>query len=112
MAELIPPCGGYCKSCVVYKKACAGCVETGGKPFYIEKEKKDVCPVWACSIKQQVEHCGLCKEFPCDKFLECYDPHRGIVTSLRRAGLLALRKKIGNDAWVKWIKNKKIMFGV
>jgi len=94
----IPPCGAYCDNCVVYKKQCAGCIETNGKPFYIKDSGKDICPLWECAIEHKVEHCGLCKEFPSDKFLNWYDPERGIVTALRRAGLLTLRKKIGTDA--------------
>lgn len=108
----IPPCGGYCKNCVVYKKACAGCVETNGKPFHLKKAGKDVCPVWQCAKERKVEHCGICDEFPCDKFLNWYDPKRGVITVLRRAGLLALRKKIGTAAWVKWVENNKVQFGV
>lgn len=108
----IPPCGGYCKNCVVYKKACAGCVETNGKPFHLEKTGKDVCPIWQCAKNYKVEHCGVCDEFPCDKFLNWYDPKRGVVTALRRAGLLALRKKIRTEAWIKWVEDNKIQFGV
>ena len=108
----IPPCGAYCQDCSVYKKRCAGCVETNGKPFHLKDSGKDICPIWKCVTERKVEHCGLCKEFPCDTFLNWYDPERGIVTALRRAGLLALRKKIGTDAWIKWIKDNKIEFGV
>lgn len=50
-------------------------------------------------------------EFPCGKFLNWYDPARSIVKSLRRAGLLALRKRIVDKAWVKRVKEKKIEFG-
>jgi len=107
----IPPCGAYCKNCVAYKKKCEGCIETGGKPYYIEKYGKDVCPIWECTTKLQVKHCGLCKDFPCDLFLEWYDKKRGITPVLRRVGLLALRRKIGTDAWVKWLEDKKIEFG-
>ena len=108
----IPPCGAYCKNCKIYKKLCVGCVETEGKPFFLKEMNLNVCPVWQCAVKHRVEHCGLCKEFPCDEFLNWYDPKRGIVTALRRAGLLALRKKIGDKAWIKWVKDKKIEFGV
>lgn len=108
----IPPCGGYCKNCTAYKKTCAGCVETGGKPFHLKEAEKDVCPVWQCAIEHKVEHCGMCDEFPCNRFLSWYDPKRGIITVLKRTGLLALRKKIGTEAWLKWLKDKKIKFGV
>jgi len=97
----IPPCGGYCKNCVLYKKLCSGCIETCGKPFHVKKSGKDTYPVYECVTKHDIEHCGSCKNFPCDKFLDWYDPKRGIITVLRRAGLLTLRKKIGTKKWVK-----------
>lgn len=108
----LPPCGAYCEKCDAYKKTCAGCVETDGKPFFLKEMNLDICQVWQCVAEHKVEHCGICKEFPCDKFLNWYDPKRGIATSLRRAGLLALRKRIRNEAWVKWIKEKRVEFGV
>ncbi len=107
----IPPCGTYCKNCLAYKKPCAGCIETKGRPYYFKETGEKVCTVWQCAKKRSVEHCGLCIEFPCETFLNKYDRKRGIITVLRRAGLLALRKKIGDKAWVKWIKEKKIEFG-
>jgi hypothetical protein len=107
----IPPCGAYCGSCVAYKRNCAGCIETDGRPFHLEQVKVHVCPVWLCTKSREIEHCGVCDEFPCEEFLSWYDPARGIITVLRRAGLLMLRKKIGADAWIKWIREKEIKFG-
>jgi len=106
-----PPCGVYCKYCVVYKKKCEGCVETAGKPYYVKECGKGICQVWDCATKRAAEHCGLCPKFPCDKFLGWYSPRRGITPVLRRVGLLTLRKKIGTEAWIKWMENKKIEFG-
>jgi len=107
----IPPCGAYCEACKSYGTTCAGCVETNGNPFFLGGMGLDVCPVWQCAEKHEVEHCGNCSDFPCSEFLSWYDPDRGVVTSLRRAGLLALRKRIGEEAWVRWVKEKKIGFG-
>ena len=104
------PCGAYCERCGLYKTKCAGCIETNGKPFYIEKGKS--CPVLKCATEHKVEHCGECEEFPCNEFLDWYDPKRGIVTALRRAGLLVLRKKIGTEAWIKWLEDNDIKLGV
>ena len=106
----LPPCGAYCENCIAYNKVCKGCVETEGKPFHLKKI--DICPVWQCIAEKKLEHCGLCDEFPCEKFLRWYDPKRGIITVLRRIGLLVLRKKLGNEAWIKWVKKNKIKFGV
>ena len=94
----IPPCGVYRENCVAYRDICEGCVETRGKPYYSRREGRDVCPVWACTAKKEALHCGLCDEFPSPVYLDCYSRRRGITTVLRRAGLLALRKKIGDDA--------------
>lgn len=114
MITRLPPCGVYCKNCVAYnEKRCAGCIETKGKPghpHFIES-RKSICPVFECAAKQKVEHCGLCREFPCDTFMNWYNPKRGIVGVLRRVGLLTLRKKLGNDAWIEWMEEKKIDFG-
>ena len=107
----LPPCGAFCENCHAYKKLCAGCTNTRGKPFFLKDMNLEVCPVWECANKLEIEHCGVCKKFPCDKFLQWYDPKRGIITALRRAGLLALRKRIGNKAWIEWIKKNKISFG-
>lgn len=108
----IPPCGSYCKSCLYYKrKECAGCVETNGRPFYIDQTEKDTCPVWECAAERKVKHCGVCDDFPCDMYLGWYCPEIGRIGTLRCAGLLTLRKKIGDQAWIKWLKDKKIKFG-
>lgn len=108
----IPPCGSYCDNCLCLKrKECAGCVETNGKPFYIDQTEKDVCPVWECAIERKVEHCGMCSDFPCDMYLDWYCPKIGRIGTLKCAGLLALRKKIGDKEWIKWIKDKEIKFG-
>ena len=108
---VLPPCGVYCENCIVYKKTCKGCVETRGKPFYLKRENKDECAVWSCAYIRKVEHCGVCDEFPSEVFLDCYSRRRGITTVLRRAGLLALRRKIGDNAWKKWLKDHDIKFG-
>lgn len=108
----IPPCGSYCKNCLYFKrKECSGCVETNGKPFYIDQTEKDICPVWECAIGRKVKHCGECDDFPCDMYLDWYCPKMGRTGTLRCAGLLTLRRKIGDKEWIKWIKDKKIKFG-
>ncbi len=108
----IPPCGALCENCLAYRKDCPGCIETGGRPHYVGREEREVCPVWECAADNGVEHCGLCEEFPCEMFLGWYSRRRGIITVLRRAGLLALRKRIGDEAWKRWIKDNDVRFGV
>ena len=66
-----------------------------------------VCPIWKCSMKHEVEHCGRCQEFPCEVFLSWYDPKNGKKSVLPYIGLLLIRKKFGTEEWVKWIKIHK-----
>ena len=107
----LPPCGTYCKNCLAYNEKCKGCTETEGKPFYSKRENREKCPVFECASKTGVVHCGLCEEFPCHVFLDCYSRRRGVDTVLRRAGLLAMRKKIGDLEWIKWLNENDIKFG-
>jgi hypothetical protein len=109
LMKKIPPCGAICENCLACDKPCKGCHETGGRPYFYKNNEK--CPVFECSQNKQIEHCGLCDSFPCDIFLNKFDPDRGIITALRRAGLLSLRKKIGTEKWIKWVIEKKIEFG-
>jgi hypothetical protein len=52
---------------------------------------------YACVNCNQIEHCGECSEFPCKDFMIRYDPREGPVNALMRAGLLAYRKKYGDE---------------
>jgi hypothetical protein len=107
----LPRCGAYCGTCIAYQDRCVGCVETEGQPYYSERRNWAVCPVWACAKRKGATHCGLCEEFPSDTYLDCYSRRRDIITVLRRAGLLALRKKMGDEAWTKWLQDHDVTFG-
>jgi len=107
----IPPCGAYCENCLSYKKRCDGCFETSGHCPLAREQGKDVCPIWECATRRGVDHCGVCGDFPCDIFFTWYNPSRGVVGILRRIGLLAFRKKVGDEAWVKWLQQNKVEFG-
>jgi len=88
-------CGLVCNDCEYYigEKApkCPGCSQVKGKPFWGE------CGLYSCIEEHGVEHCGLCNEFPCDKFIGQYDPSHGPSNAVLRAGLLAYRAKHGDE---------------
>lgn len=88
-------CGIVCSDCEWYKgekdTECLGCPEVKGRPFWGE------CQTYACVEEHGVRHCGLCEEFPCDKFVEMYDPSQGPVSAVVRAGILAYRTKHGDE---------------
>jgi hypothetical protein len=93
--NLASPCGSYCGECNSYKKNCSGCGYVKGKPFWGE------CRFYSCVREKKVEHCGLCRDFPCDYFLSTYDPSEGKWRVFYRAGQLAYRKKVGTNAWIE-----------
>jgi hypothetical protein len=66
-----------------------------GKPYWGE------CRFYSCTQVKNIEHCGLCQEFPCDDYLESYDPSAGVWRVFYRAGQLAYRKRVGTDAWLQ-----------
>lgn len=62
----ITACGECCDGCA--KKAdgrCPGCIEADGRvPEWAASGR---CKVHACTRDHQVQFCGLCSEFPCEK---------------------------------------------
>jgi hypothetical protein len=88
-------CGILCSDCEFYTgekdPKCSGCIEQAGKPFW------GTCGTYECMEEHNVEHCGLCNEFPCDKFIDQYDPSHGAVSAVIRAGILSYRAKHGDE---------------
>lgn len=95
MESGLSPCGINCHLCEWYKgnnePKCPGCSAVEGKPFW------GTCEVYACAKRKDVTHCGVCGEFPCDMFMNQYDPEEGLVYCAIRAGLLAYRAKHGDE---------------
>jgi hypothetical protein len=54
-----------------------------------------VCPIYACTNKQGVSHCGVCKDFPCEQFVNHYDPTNpeGQRNAIFRVGVSSYRAK-------------------
>jgi hypothetical protein len=97
--NLLAPCGTHCGHCSYYTKErtphCEGCEAQKGRPFWGE------CKLFACAKEHDVEHCGLCHDFPCDLFVNQYDPEHGQRSAFMRAGLLTYRKKYGTEKYVE-----------
>jgi hypothetical protein len=87
-------CGTLCGDCEWFKGErephCPGCSEMEGKPFW------GSCSLYSCIKERDVEHCGLCDEFPCDRFIDAYDPSKGPRSAVLRAGILAYRARHGD----------------
>ncbi len=97
--DILAPCGTHCGQCPYYTKErtphCNGCEKQKGYPFWGE------CKLFACAKDHDIEHCGLCPDFPCDLFVNQYDPEHGQKNVFMRAGLLAYRKRHGTEKYVE-----------
>ncbi len=74
MAEQIESrCGLYCSECNYREKMnCPGCIAAKGKMFWGE------CELAKCCVGKELQHCGKCDEFPCDKLKAfSYDEKQG-----------------------------------
>ena len=100
--KIAAPCGLICDNCSFYQGneeiKCPGCLESKGKPFWGE------CEVFTCNLMQKTEHCGECKEFPCDTIINQYDPNhpKGKQEAIFRIGQLTIRTKIGTKKWLNY----------
>ena len=69
-----------------------------GHPFWCD------CKLYVCAEDHKVEHCGLCTDFPCEQFINQYDPEHGQKSAFTRAGLLAYRTKAGTEKFCEAVK--------
>jgi hypothetical protein len=103
---LAAACGLYCGDCNYLGEQCPGCGNVKGKPFWTGQMGLVTCPVYSCSVnRQQIEHCGLCPEFPCEMFSSLRDPSLNDAEAEKavraRQDNLTMRKQIGTEAWLK-----------
>lgn len=62
----ITACGECCDGCIKRNNGkCEGCLETGG--HCLEWAGSKGCPIAICASKHDIQFCGLCDEFPCEK---------------------------------------------
>jgi hypothetical protein len=108
MENMAAPCGLYCGECKDLKVICEGCTYQKGKPYWTAKVNTVICPLYDCCInRKRLEHCGLCRELPCQLFNSFHDPalsseEAGKAVLLRQNDLLH-RKAVGT---VKWLAEK------
>lgn len=68
-AKLLGKCGFYCEACPTYMiENCKGCVDE-----HIEGD----CFTRDCVMRNGLEFCGQCVNFPCDEILE--KPHSTVL---------------------------------
>ena len=92
-AKYAARCGIYCGECDYREKmGCPGCAGAAGAMFW------GTCPIAVCCMDRELEHCGLCKDFPCrDLKAFAYDEEQG--DDGRRIEQLEAWNEIGFDEW-------------
>ncbi len=103
---LAAPCGIYCGDCEHLKTRCSGCGTLAGKPFWTFDLRLEVCPLYACCvIEKGLEHCGLCRELPCETFQQFHDPaltpEEAARSVLVRKLTLLRRRDAGTALWLE-----------
>ena len=75
MEKVIGVCGCICSDCRIYGKDCKGCYAIEGKPCWLHEVGLEICDFYECCVLDKgLEHCGQCKEIPCDKFWKNKNP--------------------------------------
>lgn len=101
---MMSPCGLDCCGCEWHtggrQPKCAGCTANKGKPFW------GACPTYACVQEHEAKHCGVCAEFPCERFVNAFDPNdpEGRRSAVYRAGVEAYRARHGDEKAAELIK--------
>ena len=104
--DLAAACGLYCGDCEYLGEKCQGCGHIQGKPFWTAQFGVEVCPLYACCVNEkQLEHCGLCENFPCETFTSLRDPslsdEEAEKALLDRQNALITRREIGTKKWLE-----------
>ncbi len=119
-SELIAYCGLYCGACsfkVAFEEKNKEHVTS--MPSYYDRLKDEPvefcpgcrlenicgeCAMRDCAISKEIEHCGQCGDFPCDKvssFNNDGKPHHGEAINN-----LNLLRELGEEKWLEHMKDK------
>jgi len=96
------PCGVCCRLCEFFEApmglSCGGCLKER-----LCRVHEPECWFVTCAREHELEHCGLCKEFPCDALYANHQLCAGETPQIAvfRIGDLALRARMGTMDWLK-----------
>jgi hypothetical protein len=112
--ELIAYCGLYCGACsfkVAFEENNPEhLMRMPAKYDYLKKAPLEGCPgcrlenrcgecaIRDCAIEKNLEYCGLCSDFPCEKLQKFNND--GIPHHAESIGNLNLLKQIGTERWL------------
>lgn len=101
--DLLTCCGESCKLCInacERELPCPGCASLEGHLDWGD------CKVYPCAAEHGVSHCGVCDEFPCDKFANNYNPDNphGPRNAIVRVGISAYRARHSDEKTFELLK--------
>ena len=72
---VLSPCGVKCNECKDFNQTCQGCRAIEGKVYWVQYVNKTTCPIYHCCMTEKHhEHCGQCKNLPCQIYYDTQDP--------------------------------------
>ena len=83
-------CGDYCGKCPNYPHTCAGCIPADHMN----------CAFVQCCLRQDIAHCGLCDDFPCQSLVNFVPDDRPGCPPGFHIENLRLRMQMGTGAWL------------
>lgn len=87
-------CGTYCETCDWKERMnCNGCKLEQGHPFW------GSCSVALCAIGHSYDHCGQCKQIPCEGLSAAFNNPEHGDTGERLTNLLCW--KVGKESMLK-----------
>jgi hypothetical protein len=100
----LAPCGVFCAACPSYNKTCYGCSSENKNQ---KRKSKWNCKIRKCCYEEMnVEHCGNCNRFPCEKInCKLIKSHNGDKKFKYRheiSGNMKQLKELGVDKFIKF----------
>ena len=89
-------CGDFCGKCPNYPKECQGCIPS------LHEE----CSFTQCCMKQSLEHCGLCSNFPCETLVAFVPDDRPECPPGYHIRNLTERMSMGTASWIESEKRR------
>ena len=96
------PCGVCCRLCEFFDcpegLSCQGCYKER-----LCRVGEPVCWFVTCVEQREIEHCGLCKDFPCQELLKNHETCAGDTPQIAASRIndLTVRARMGTVPWLR-----------
>lgn len=84
-------CGDYCGRCDNHPSKCKGCLPQDHPECFFIK----------CCLQREIEHCGCCSDFPCQKLADFVPDDNAKLPVKYHIRDATLRRILGTKLWLK-----------